>query len=78
MFQFEPRLSCDKLGNSLDDEWIHTKIASKLIADANTPAQKIDIGVVTLRAAGTPEAKAEASPRVLQWAPMESRRSTIF
>jgi osmotically-inducible protein OsmY len=56
----------DKLGNSLDDAWIHTKISSKLIVDANTPARKINIdvlnGVVTLRGTiGTPEAKAEAS-----------------
>ena len=56
----------DTLGNSLDDAWIHTKISSKLIVDANTPARKINIdvvnGVVTLRGTvGTPEAKAEAS-----------------
>jgi hyperosmotically inducible periplasmic protein len=43
----------DKVGTSLEDAWIHTKIASKLITDSETPARKINIdvqnGVVTLR-----------------------------
>ncbi|HLH43173.1 MAG TPA: BON domain-containing protein [Bryobacteraceae bacterium] len=56
----------DRLGNSLDDAWIHTKISAKLIADSNTPARKMNIdvvnGVVTLRGfVDSPEAKAEAS-----------------
>ncbi|HEY7336917.1 MAG TPA: BON domain-containing protein [Bryobacteraceae bacterium] len=56
----------DRLGTSLDDAWIHTKIASKLIADTNTPSRKINIdvvnGMVTLRGTvDSPEAKAEAS-----------------
>jgi hypothetical protein len=33
----------DKLGTSLDDAWIHTKISGKLNANANTPARKINI-----------------------------------
>ena len=45
--------SGDKLGNSINDAWIHTKITSKLIGDKDTPARKINIdvvdGVVTLR-----------------------------
>lgn len=43
----------DKLGNSLDDAWIHTKLVSKLVVDKDTPARKINVdvvnGVVTLR-----------------------------
>jgi hyperosmotically inducible periplasmic protein len=43
----------DKVGTSLEDAWIHTKIASKLVTDSETPARKINIdvqnGVVTLR-----------------------------
>lgn len=56
----------DKLGASLDDAWIHTKIAAKLIADTSTPSRNINIdvvnGMVTLRGiVDTPDAKAEAS-----------------
>src|SRR5215469_9868207 len=56
----------DKLGNSLEDARIHTKIDSKLIADAKAPSRKINIdvvsGVVTLRGTvASPEAKAKAS-----------------
>ncbi|MBZ5675646.1 MAG: BON domain-containing protein [Acidobacteriia bacterium] len=43
----------DKLGTSINDAWIHTKITSKLISDRDTPVRKINIdvvdGVVTLR-----------------------------
>jgi osmotically-inducible protein OsmY len=43
----------DKVGTSLEDAWIHTKIASKLITNSETPARDIHIdvrkGVVTLR-----------------------------
>jgi osmotically-inducible protein OsmY len=43
----------DKIGTSLNDAWIHTKITSKLIGDKDTPARKINIdvvdGIVTLR-----------------------------
>ena len=43
----------DKIGTSINDAWIHTKITSKLITDKDTPARKINIdvvdGVVTLR-----------------------------
>ena len=55
----------DKIGTSLDDAWIHTKIAAKLVADSATPARKINIdvvnGVVTLRGrVDNNEAKREA------------------
>ena len=55
----------DKIGSTIDDAWIHTKIASKLIGDRETPAHKINIdvvnGVVTLRGeVGTETAKDEA------------------
>jgi hyperosmotically inducible protein len=36
----------DKLGDSLDDAWIHTKIVAKLIGNADTPERKINIDVV--------------------------------
>jgi osmotically-inducible protein OsmY len=59
------KTSGDKLGNSINDAWIHTKIASKLISDKNTPARQINIdvvdGVVTLRGSvETATAKEEA------------------
>ena len=55
----------DKLGTSINDAWIHTKITSKLIGDKETPARKINIdvvdGVVTLRGeVNTATAKDEA------------------
>ena len=47
------KTSGDKIGTSLNDAWIHTKITSKLIGDKETPARKINIdvvdGIVTLR-----------------------------
>jgi len=43
----------DKIGTSINDAWIHTKITSKLIGDKDTPARKINVdvvdGIVTLR-----------------------------
>jgi osmotically-inducible protein OsmY len=43
----------DKLGTSVEDAWIHTKIASKLVTNSETPAREIHVdvqnGVVTLR-----------------------------
>jgi hyperosmotically inducible protein len=43
----------DKIGKSLDDAWIYTKIVSKLATDPQTPALKINVDVtdkaVTLR-----------------------------
>ncbi len=36
----------EKVGNSLDDAWIHTKIVSKLIANPDTPERKINVDVV--------------------------------
>jgi hyperosmotically inducible protein len=55
----------DTIGSSISDAWIHTKITTKLIGDAETPARKINVdvvnGVVTLRGAvSTPEAKNDA------------------
>jgi osmotically-inducible protein OsmY len=43
----------DKIGNTIDDAWIHTKITAKLMGNKNTPARKINVdvmnNVVTLR-----------------------------
>ena len=43
----------DKIGNTIDDAWIHAKIVGKLITDSKTPERKINIdvnnNVVTLR-----------------------------
>jgi len=43
----------EKVGNSVDDAWIHTKVTAKLMTDSSTPATKINVdvdnGVVTLR-----------------------------
>lgn len=55
----------EKLGNSLDDAWIHTKIVAQLISTAATPQRKINVdvvdNVVTLRGAvNSAEQKAEA------------------
>jgi len=55
----------DKIGTSINDAWIHTKITSKLIGDKDTPARKINVdvvdGTVTLRGeVGTSTAKEEA------------------
>jgi len=56
----------DNLGASIDDAWIHAKIAAKLLADSGTPSRNMNIdvvnGVVTLRGiVSSPDAKAEAS-----------------
>ena len=55
----------EKIGDSLDDAWIHTKIVAKLIGDATTPERKINVDVVnnavTLRGAvDTQDQKSEA------------------
>lgn len=55
----------DKLGDSLDDAWIHTKLVAKFIGDADTPGRKINVdvvnNVVTLRGmVDTAEQRAEA------------------
>ena len=43
----------DKLGDSLEDAWLHTKVTAKLAASKTTPARKINVdvekNVVTLR-----------------------------
>lgn len=43
----------DKLGDSLDDGWVHMKVVTKLIADSKTPERTINVdvanNVVTLR-----------------------------
>jgi osmotically-inducible protein OsmY len=36
----------EKVGDSLDDAWIHAKIVTKLIGDTNTPERKINVDVV--------------------------------
>jgi len=36
----------EKIGDSLDDAWIHTKIVAKLIGNADTPERKINVDVV--------------------------------
>lgn len=55
----------DKIGATLDDAWIHTKIVAQLVTDADTPQRKINVdvvnNVVTLRGAvNSTEQKAEA------------------
>ena len=55
----------DKMGEKIDDAWIHTKIVSKLIADSDTPERKINVdvmdAVVTLRGkVPSAEARSEA------------------
>ena len=55
----------DRIGKSLEDAWIHTKITAKLIGDSTTPARRISVdvmnNVVTLRGkVKTREAKREA------------------
>jgi len=55
----------EKLGASLDDAWIHTKLVAKFVGDANTPARNINVdvvnNVVTLRGTvDTAEQRAEA------------------
>jgi hyperosmotically inducible periplasmic protein len=57
--------SGDEVGTSLDDAWIHTKVATKLMADERTPQNKINVdvnnNVVTLRGTvETAEQKAAA------------------
>ena len=59
------KANSEKIGDSINDAWIHSKIAAKLIGDSATPARKINIdvvnGVVTLRGmVDTAEAKQEA------------------
>lgn len=56
----------EKVGDSLEDAWIHTKIVTKLMADADTPSRNINVdvvkNVVTLRGkVETAEAKNEAA-----------------
>jgi osmotically-inducible protein OsmY len=55
----------DKLGESLDDAWIYTKIESRLYVDTGAHARTVHVdvvnGMVTLRGTvNSPEAKAEA------------------
>jgi len=57
--------SGETIGSTLDDAWIHTKIVTQLIGDADTPQRKINVdvnnNVVTLRGTvETPAQKAEA------------------
>jgi osmotically-inducible protein OsmY len=55
----------EKVGESLEDAWIHTKITGKLMAGSDTPARRINVDVVnnavTLRGeVATETAKIEA------------------
>jgi osmotically-inducible protein OsmY len=55
----------DKLGDSIDDAWIHTKLVAKFFGDGDTPGRKINVDVVnnivTLRGVvDTAEQRAEA------------------
>jgi hypothetical protein len=55
----------EKIGDTLDDAWIHTKIVAKLIANTTTPERRINVdvvnNVVTLRGTvDTAQAKADA------------------
>ena len=55
----------EKMGDSLDDAWIHTKIVAKLIGSSETPEHKINVdvvnNVVTLRGSvDTAEQRVEA------------------
>ena len=57
--------SGEKVGESLDDAWIHMKIVAKLIGNSETPERKINVdvvnNVVTLRGSvDTAEQRAEA------------------
>jgi hyperosmotically inducible periplasmic protein len=58
----------DKIGTSVNDAWIHTKITSKLITDKDTPARKINIdvvdGVVTLRGEVTTATAKDEADRI--------------
>jgi osmotically-inducible protein OsmY len=58
----------DTIGSSIDDAWIHMKITSKLIADRDTPARKINVdvvnGVVTLRGEVNSETAKEEAERI--------------
>jgi hyperosmotically inducible periplasmic protein len=42
----QAKSSGDKIGDTLDDAWIHTKIVAKLIANSTTPERKINVDVV--------------------------------
>jgi osmotically-inducible protein OsmY len=55
----------EKIGDSLDDAWIHTKVVAKLIGNSETPERKINVdvvnNVVTLRGVvNNAEQRAEA------------------
>ena len=58
----------DKIGNSVDDAWIHTKIAAKLMTDSDTPSRKINVdvvnGAVTLRGAVNSEVAKKEAERI--------------
>jgi osmotically-inducible protein OsmY len=62
------KTSGDKIGTSLNDAWIHTKITTKLIGDKDTPARKINIdvvdGMVTLRGEVTSATAKDEADRV--------------
>jgi osmotically-inducible protein OsmY len=39
----------EKIGNSLDDAWIYSKITAKLVSNSETPARKINVDVTDQR-----------------------------
>ncbi len=42
----ETKATGESIGKSVDDAWIHTKIAARLIGNSSTPARKIHVDVV--------------------------------
>ncbi len=74
--------SGEKVGASLDDAWIHTKIVAKLIGNADTPQRKINIDVVnnavTLRGTvDTNEQKLEAERVAKETEGVKSVKNTL-
>jgi len=72
----------DKVGTSLDDAWLYTKIESKLATNSETPARKINVDVsnhvVTLRGqVGSLTAKQEADKLVRETEGVKQVRDLI-
>ena len=72
----------DKVGTSLDDAWLYTKIESKLATNSETPARKINVDVsnhvVTLRGqVGSMTAKQEADKLVRETEGVKQVRDLI-
>src|ERR1700722_17920970 len=58
----------DRIGQSLDDAWLYSKIEAKLLSDSDTPARKINVDVVNkvviLRGEVTSEAVKDQAERM--------------